>query len=86
MSRYFRRRKFCRFTADGVDKIDYKDIATLKTTLPKTARLSLAVSPVPRRVTSVSSPRPLSALVSWRCCRTPTHTKVEVLNNGNYLT
>ena len=30
MSRYFRRRKFCRFTADGVKEIDYKDLATLK--------------------------------------------------------
>ncbi len=30
MSRYFRRRKFCRFTADGVEEIDYKDLATLK--------------------------------------------------------
>ena len=30
MSRYFRRKKFCRFTAEGVDQIDYKDIATLK--------------------------------------------------------
>ncbi|NOZ10987.1 MAG: 30S ribosomal protein S18 [Gammaproteobacteria bacterium] len=30
MSRYFRRKKFCRFTAAGVDEIDYKDIATLK--------------------------------------------------------
>ena len=30
MARYFRRRKFCRFTAEGVQEIDYKDIATLK--------------------------------------------------------
>ena len=28
MARYFRRRKFCRFTAEGVQEIDYKDIAT----------------------------------------------------------
>ncbi len=26
MARYFRRRKFCRFTAEGVQEIDYKDI------------------------------------------------------------
>ena len=26
MARYFRRRKFCRFTAEGVAEIDYKDI------------------------------------------------------------
>ncbi|MEF3193602.1 MAG: 30S ribosomal protein S18 [Halothiobacillaceae bacterium] len=30
MSRYFRRRKFCKFTAEGVEYIDYKDLATLK--------------------------------------------------------
>ena len=27
MARYFRRRKFCRFTAEGVQEIDYKEIA-----------------------------------------------------------
>ncbi len=30
MARFFRRRKFCRFTAEGVTEIDYKDVATLK--------------------------------------------------------
>ena len=30
MARFFRRRKFCRFKAEGVKEIDYKDIATLK--------------------------------------------------------
>ena len=30
MSRFFRRRKFCRFTADGITHIDYKDLAMLK--------------------------------------------------------
>ena len=29
MSRFVRRRKFCRFTADKVVEIDYKDLATL---------------------------------------------------------
>ena len=32
MSRFFRRRKFCRFTAEGTTEIDYKDVATLKDT------------------------------------------------------
>lgn len=57
MARYFRRRKFCRFTAEGVQEIDYKDIATLKTTSPKAVRLSQAVSPVPVQNTSVSGSR-----------------------------
>ena len=29
MARFFRRRKFCRFTAEGVKRIDYKDIDLL---------------------------------------------------------
>ena len=30
MARQFRRRKFCRFTADGITEIDYKDLNILK--------------------------------------------------------
>ncbi|MDG1922617.1 MAG: 30S ribosomal protein S18, partial [Glaciecola sp.] len=30
MARFFRRRKFCRFSAEGVVEIDYKDTATLR--------------------------------------------------------
>ena len=26
MARYFRRRKFCKFTAEGTKEIDYKDL------------------------------------------------------------
>ncbi|HAJ92637.1 MAG TPA: 30S ribosomal protein S18, partial [Gammaproteobacteria bacterium] len=26
MARYYRRRKFCRFTAEGTKEIDYKDL------------------------------------------------------------
>jgi small subunit ribosomal protein S18 len=29
MSRYFRRKRFCKFTAEGTDVIDYKDLETL---------------------------------------------------------
>ena len=48
MARYFRRRKFCRFTtAENVTGIDYKDIVTLKTTSLNLARSYRAVSPVP---------------------------------------
>jgi small subunit ribosomal protein S18 len=45
MSRFFRRRKFCRFTAEGVDKIDYKDLATLKAYITETGKI------VPSRIT-----------------------------------
>ncbi|HTT07924.1 MAG TPA: 30S ribosomal protein S18 [Gammaproteobacteria bacterium] len=30
MARFFRRKRFCKFTAEGVKEIDYKDINTLK--------------------------------------------------------
>lgn len=30
MARYFRRKRFCKFTAEGYTEIDYKDLNTLK--------------------------------------------------------
>ncbi len=30
MSKFFRRRKFCKFTAEGIKEIDYKDLNTLR--------------------------------------------------------
>lgn len=49
MSRYFRRRKFCRFTAEGVDQIDYKDIATLKNYVSENGKI------VPSRITGTKA-------------------------------
>lgn len=49
MSRFFRRRKFCRFTADGVVEIDYKDIETLKNYVTETGKI------VPSRITGTSA-------------------------------
>ncbi len=49
MSRYFRRKKFCRFTAEGVTEIDYKDIATLKNYITETGKI------VPSRITGTKS-------------------------------
>ncbi|MDM7321819.1 MAG: 30S ribosomal protein S18 [Gammaproteobacteria bacterium] len=49
MSRYFRRRKFCKFTAEGVEHIDYKDLATLKSFLTETYKI------VPSRVTGTKA-------------------------------
>ena len=45
MSRYFRRRKYCRFTADGVKEIDYKDLDTLRNYITETGKI------VPSRIT-----------------------------------
>lgn len=49
MSRFFRRKKFCRFTAEGVKEIDYKDIATLKNYISETGKI------VPSRITGTRS-------------------------------
>ncbi len=39
MSRFFRRKKFCRFTAEGVEEIDYKDLAVLSAYITETGRI-----------------------------------------------
>lgn len=49
MSRYFRRRRYCRFTAEGIDHIDYKDLATLKNYVTETGKI------VPSRITGTSA-------------------------------
>ncbi|GGW83675.1 MULTISPECIES: 30S ribosomal protein S18 [Alteromonas] len=49
MARFFRRRKFCRFTAEGVTEIDYKDIATLKNYVTESGKI------VPSRITGTSA-------------------------------
>ena len=49
MARYFRRRKYCRFTAEGVDEIDYKDLATLKNYITETGKI------VPSRITGTKA-------------------------------
>ena len=49
MARYFRRKKFCRFTAEGVKEIDYKDLNTLRQYLTETGKI------VPSRITGTKS-------------------------------
>ncbi|HFC53165.1 MAG TPA: 30S ribosomal protein S18 [Gammaproteobacteria bacterium] len=49
MSRYFRRKRYCRFTAEGVKEIDYKDIATLKSYISETGKI------VPSRITGTKA-------------------------------
>lgn len=49
MSRFFRRRKFCRFTAEGVKEIDYKDLETLRNYVTETGKI------VPSRITGTKS-------------------------------
>jgi small subunit ribosomal protein S18 len=49
MARFFRRRKFCRFTAEGITQIDYKDVALLKGDVTETGKI------VPSRITGTSA-------------------------------
>ncbi len=49
MARHFRRRKFCRFTADKVEEIDYKDLATLKANITESGKI------VPSRITGTKA-------------------------------
>ena len=48
-SRFFRRKRFCKFTAEGVTEIDYKDLATLKQYVSENGKI------VPARVTGTKS-------------------------------
>ena len=49
MSKFFRRKKFCRFTAEGVTEIDYKDLNTLRQYLTETGKI------VPSRITGTKA-------------------------------
>jgi small subunit ribosomal protein S18 len=49
MSKYFRRRKFCKFTAEGVEEIDYKDLETLRAYVTETGKV------VPSRITGTKA-------------------------------
>ncbi|MFL6621201.1 MAG: 30S ribosomal protein S18 [Sulfurifustaceae bacterium] len=39
MSRYFRRKKYCRFTAEKIAEVDYKDLNMLKSFISETGRI-----------------------------------------------
>jgi small subunit ribosomal protein S18 len=49
MSRFMRRRKYCRFTAEGVKEIDYMDLDTLKEYVTETGKI------VPSRITGTKA-------------------------------
>jgi small subunit ribosomal protein S18 len=48
-STYYRRKKFCRFTADEVKEIDYKDLGTLANYIMESGRI------VPSRITGTQA-------------------------------
>lgn len=49
MARFFHRRKFCRFTAEGITHIDYKDIELLKQYIGENGKI------IPSRITGTST-------------------------------
>jgi len=49
MARYFRRRKFCKFTKEGTKEIDYKDLETLRAYISETGKI------VPSRITGTKA-------------------------------
>lgn len=49
MAIYSRRKKFCRFTAEGATEIDYKDLLLLKSFVSETGKI------VPSRITGTRS-------------------------------
>jgi len=49
MAAIYRRKKYCRFTAEGFEEIDYKDVDLLKNYIMETGRI------VPSRITGTSA-------------------------------
>ena len=49
MARFFRRKKFCRFTAEGIKEIDYKDLNLLKANITESGKI------VPSRITGTKA-------------------------------
>ncbi|MFP4208818.1 MAG: 30S ribosomal protein S18 [Wenzhouxiangella sp.] len=49
MARFMRRRKYCRFTAEGIEQVDYKDVDLLKDFISETGKI------VPSRITGTKA-------------------------------
>ncbi|TDJ65739.1 MAG: 30S ribosomal protein S18 [Proteobacteria bacterium] len=49
MARFFRRRRYCKFTAEGVVEIDYKDLNTLKAYVTESGKI------VPSRISGTKA-------------------------------
>ncbi len=49
MSRHFKRRKYCKFTAEGIDHVDYKDLNLLRQFIGESGKI------VPSRITGTGA-------------------------------
>ncbi len=49
MAHYFRKRRYCRFTEEGIEEIDYKDVKLLKDFITEAGKI------VPSRVTGTKA-------------------------------
>ena len=49
MSKFFRRKRYCRFTAEGITEIDYKDLNLLKAYVSESGKI------VPSRITGTKA-------------------------------
>ncbi|MCW5197450.1 30S ribosomal protein S18 [Buchnera aphidicola] len=49
MIRYFRRRKFCKFTAEGIKEVDYKNVSILKNYITESGKI------IPSRITGTKA-------------------------------
>ena len=49
MSRYFKKRKFCKFTKEGISEIDYKDLNLIKEYITETGKI------LPSRITGTKA-------------------------------
>jgi small subunit ribosomal protein S18 len=59
MAKFFRRKRYCKFTAEGTEEIDYKDLATLRAYVTESGKI------VPSRIsgTKVRYQRQLATAV-----------------------
>ncbi|QKK02597.1 MAG: 30S ribosomal protein S18 [Pseudomonadota bacterium] len=49
MARFMRRRKYCRFTVEGIEEVDYKDVDLLRDFIGETGKI------VPSRITGTKA-------------------------------
>ncbi|WP_343182508.1 30S ribosomal protein S18 [Buchnera aphidicola] len=63
MARYFRRRKFCRFTVEKIPYVDYKDITMLKNYITENGKI------VPSRITGTSAKYQKQLSKAIKCAR-----------------